>query len=309
MSDNLDSIIADLQSYIVAPLNAFGLGGFVFDAEGESTAYLAAEITDHYTEDNRALQDHIAIKPKRVTLKGYVGEVVYNAPGSGNGILQTAVQKLTEISSYLPSVSAYATQAQELIQNPVSSTLTLSDASNIYGIVKNLINSTGDQARQQNAYMYFKALMSQGILMGVQTPWEFMSNMAIESVTAIQPEVSKYMTDFAVTLKQIRIAKTLTGAYSSTAPGQSGPNGLSPQANQIPLNEYRAANGLSTPPIDVQLEGAAAIQALPQVPLGNVPGVTLPTELLPGWQSTITGIGDITSNPAAMAVFKRAVGQ
>ena len=95
MSDTLDALTAEFQNYVVAPLNAFGLGGFLFDAEGESTARLNAEITDHYTEDNRAVQDHIAIHPTRITLKGYVGEIVYTQPGQDQSFLQTAVQKLT----------------------------------------------------------------------------------------------------------------------------------------------------------------------------------------------------------------------
>jgi len=54
MSNTLDVITADLQNYIVAPMNAFGVGGFVFDIMGEQISQLQADITDHYTEDNKA---------------------------------------------------------------------------------------------------------------------------------------------------------------------------------------------------------------------------------------------------------------
>ena len=56
MVDSLDALTAEFQNYIVAPINAFGLGGFLFDTPGESIAHLGAEITDHYTEDNQQLK-------------------------------------------------------------------------------------------------------------------------------------------------------------------------------------------------------------------------------------------------------------
>ena len=62
-------LIDSLKQYVVTPLNAFGVGGFVFDSEGDTTVNLSADITDHYLEDNTSVQDHIAIKPKRVTPK------------------------------------------------------------------------------------------------------------------------------------------------------------------------------------------------------------------------------------------------
>lgn len=306
MSDNLDLLSADLQNYVVAPLNAFGLGGFVFDVEGESLAHLSADITDHYTEDNRAVQDHIAIRPKQITLKGYIGEVVYNAGTEDGSFIETAVQKLTVLSSFLPVLSAAATQAVAAIQSPLSSDISLSNAANIYGLVKNLIGSSGPEAKQQKAYNYFRALMNQGIIMSVQTPWEFMTSMAITSVVALQTERSIYESDFAITLKEIRIAKTLSGAYSTSLPGQSGVDNLSPQANQSALSQYRQDNGLGTPPIDIELQGVAAVQAPLPVPIGDVPGVALPTSTLPGWQSQLNSVQDIISNPGASSILNYA---
>lgn len=310
MANQLDELSADIKSYVVAPLNAFGLGGFLFDAEGESTARLQADITDHYSEDNRALQDHIAIHPVRITLKGYVGEVTYTQPGKDPSFLQKAVQKLTTVSQYLPDISAYATQIQESYKTTIfgdtqldANNFTLSDTANIYGIVKNILGAVGEEARQQNAYQYFKSLMSQGILMGVQTPWEFLTNMAIETIIATQGEHSKYITDFSVTLKQVRIAKTITQAYSTTVQGQSSPNDLSTLGNQNPLNAYRSANGLSTPPVDKQLLGAAALQAPNPVQIGDVAGVALPSPTLPGPQSQISATSDFKYDPNVNGIF------
>lgn len=280
MADTLDDLIAGLQNYVVSPLNAFGLGGLVFDVQTESMATLSADITDHYTEDNKALQDHIAVKPKRITLKGFVGEVVYSAPGSSdNTVLQSVVQKLTEISGYLPTLSAAATQAQALIANPLNSTLTINSiagalpsAANIYGLVQNTLGAFGNTAKQQNAYSYFSACLSTGVLMGIQTPWEFLTNMAIETIVAIQPEDSIFMTDFSVTFKQIRIAATKTAAAALSGTG-----------------------GIPTPGGVIQ-QGVAALQGQAPANNGISPGLALPSPLLPGIQGSIVSVSNIANS-------------
>ncbi len=273
MTNTLDSIIVGLQSYVVAPLNAFGIGGLVFDVVGESIAQLNAEITDHYTEDNRALQDHMAIRPKRITLKGYVGELVYGDSGQNNSFVQTLTQKLTVVSSFLPLLSAAATQMQSAGADPLASTLTLSSTANIYSVVKNSLGAFGNSSKQQNAYSFFQALQSQAILMGIQTPWEFLTNMAIESIVAIQNEETRDITDFSVTFKQIRIATTQSTAYS---PPSSNP----------------------TAPQDTKsLQGAAALQSEPPNKIGIVSGLDLPYSGLPGAQGIMQGVSDFVSGP------------
>lgn len=230
---SLTNITSAIQQYVVAPLAAFGLGGFVFNAQGEGIANLSADITDHYTEDNKSVQDQIAIHPKRVTLKGYVGELIYNCPGGGSSTLQTLASKLTSISSFLPVLSSSAQQIQSAIASPssVSFASALSTTSNIYGLVQNLIGSfSGNTPNQQQAYAFFKALLQSGTLMGVQTPWEFMTNMAIESITAIQGQQSIFMTDFSITLKEIRIAQTSSTAFSVGGTGGALPPGGVAQA-------------------------------------------------------------------------------
>lgn len=312
MANDLDILTANLTNYVVAPLNAFGIGGFAFDSDAESLAELRADVTDHYTEDNNAIQDHVAIKPNRITLKGFVGEVVYTTTPADQTFLQQAVQKLTTISAFLPTLSAAATQIQTVLSSPdplqAVGDFSIADTTNIYSLVKNLIGSFGNEARQQKAYLYFKALMNSKILMGVQTPWEFIPNMLIESIHAIQTEDTIYVSDFAVTLKELRFAQTATVAYSTTLQGQnslpaSAPqatqDNLSPQANQAALNQYRSQSGLSTPPIDVQLQGAAAVQAPDPVTIGNVPGVSLPSNSLPGLQGQLKDVSGLI--PAANA--------
>lgn len=224
---NLAAFKDGLTNYVVQPLNAFGIGGFVFDTEGESVATLTAEITDHFVEDGATISDHIAIKPKKVTLKNYVGELVYRQDDSTDTPVQNAVRKLTTISSYLPKITDMAQQVMDnrekdggIISGFKNSVLgsnrikTINGAADLWSFGKNVLS--GD-SKQQQAYMYFKAMMEQKILTSIQTPFEFMTSMAIESITATQQENEKYVSDFSVTFKQIRLAKEIVSKDFSIA--------------------------------------------------------------------------------------------
>jgi hypothetical protein len=219
MTFSLDTISADMQAFVVSPIAAFGLAGFLFDIESEAQVQLQADITDHYTEDNRALQDHIAIKPKRVTLRGYVGEVVYKTSDK-NGFVNKMAQKLTSFSSYLPKISSAATQLQSINATGElpSFDTALKTGSDLYGLTKNLLNANGKTAKQTNAYNYFRSLMQQGVLTSIQTPWEYMTNMAIESIMVVQGEDSTSVSEFEIRYKEIRIAKTKTTPNKKTEP-------------------------------------------------------------------------------------------
>jgi hypothetical protein len=203
-----------INSYVVRPLNAFGFGGFLFDVEGETSVDLRAEISDHYLEDNTTVQDHIAIRPKSLTLKGYVGEVVYQGDDRSDQVIQKVTQKLTTLSAFLPELSKGASQAVDAIKSDKLTDFTLEDlelssvnrVTDYYAFTRNLLPPT---SKQEQAYLYFKALMEGKYLVSVQTPFEFMNRMAIETVTARQGEDSRFISDFSITLKEIRTAQML----------------------------------------------------------------------------------------------------
>lgn len=253
MATNLDILAQGVNKFVVTPLNAFGLGGFVFDIEGETSANLNAEITDHYLEDNSAVQDHIAIRPKKITLKSYVGELVYREDSSTDTIVQKVVQKLTTLIAYRPPLTAAAQQAIDIFTNAKLSDLsfgnitskTVNRATDYWAFVKNLGQST---SRQQQAYMYFKALMEGKFLVSVQTPFEFMNNMAIESIVAIQGEDSKFISDFTITLKEIR-----TVAILSTQLNQN--RYITRDATPEELNQARGANQLQRLSVNGKMDG------------------------------------------------------
>lgn len=68
-----------------------------------------SDITDHYVENNTAVQDHVSLKPLEFTVRGLIGEKVYNREVlKTTGDVETELDKLKPIGAFLPSVSNYA---------------------------------------------------------------------------------------------------------------------------------------------------------------------------------------------------------
>lgn len=222
---NLAKIQSSFTQYVLTPINAFGLGGLVFDIEGETSIDLSADITDHYLEDNSTVQDNIAIRPQRITFTGQIGDVVYSRENSSNAVIQKVAQKLTVLTQYLPELAKQSQQVFSSLTassqslsltsssrlNTLFSAPTLNNIANIWAAIQNLNPSNG---RQQQVYIYLKALMEQKILISLQTPFEFVTNLAIESITAIQDDTTRSASTFIVTLKKIRVASTQTTAFN-----------------------------------------------------------------------------------------------
>lgn len=243
-----------LNNYIVRPSNAFGLGGFVFDVEGETTINLRTDITDHYLEDNTTVQDHIAVKPKKVTLKSYVGELVYRPDNEGSSFIEKTVRKLTVLNGYLPELTAAAQEIKDLNSEDITSVIdsigesvtsqTVNRAVDYYSLARNILNADN---KQQEAYLYFKALMEQKILVSLQTPFEYINNMAIESIVAYQGEDSRFIGDFTITLKEIRTVELLN--------------------SDVGASQYTTSQGSGD-----RYQGRAKTQNLPVENIGNVSG-------------------------------------
>ncbi|TDE17719.1 phage baseplate protein [Dyadobacter psychrotolerans] len=249
---NISGFVDSFSKYIVRPINAFGLGGFVFDIANDTTVLLTNEITDHYTEDNSTIQDHIAVKPKRVTLSTFVGELVHRTDGNTDTVLQNVTQKLTILSDYLPKLSAGATQLKSVFEGKNKlDTLTGIGVNNIVDLWATVKNLTPPTQRQQQAYMYFKALAEQKIIVSLQTPFEYMANMAIESVTAVQSGDSEWISEFTITLKEIRYAKTKTVAFDrSKYRSKSGAlNGTTPVGATSGAVGPQNRNGVQNAPV------------------------------------------------------------
>lgn len=207
IQDTFNNISNVLNKYIVSPLNAFGFGGFVFDVEGETEVDISSDITDHYVLDNTAVQDHIAIKPTILRLQRYVGELIYTGSSDATEKIIKITQNLTVLDNLLPKISKVSKDIKDNLSNVEN--LKISDLTNIGSEVYNIIDTLNPyNTKQHKAFLFLKVLQQSRILVGVQTPFGFFPEMAIERVRIVQRENSKFISDIEITLKEIRKADT-----------------------------------------------------------------------------------------------------
>lgn len=212
----------------------------LFNYEGEQVFAIESDITDHYVEDNTAVQDQIALRPEIVTTHGFIGELTDILPAPLQ-LIQQAADTLVYINSYTPSLSATAlldyqeallayetvSQAVGTAVSAFSSLAGLAGFGNQDGVQIGLPSPTNPyftatntgvfeqgvnvvQNAQQTMFQQLYGYWVNRILFDVQTPWAIITNMAIKSVRAIQDAETRMITDFEVTFKKIRTANTST---------------------------------------------------------------------------------------------------
>lgn len=192
----------------------------IFNYEGEQVATLSSDITDHYIENNSAIQDQIALKPETITTQGFVGEL-NNVPPGLLAPLKTIADKLVAIGAYAPQVSVTAAlaYANAFAAYQIAESL-LNTGVSIWGVVtgsggESVINGSGldsssNQNQQQKYFQQFYGYWKNRTLFTVQTPWAVFQDMAIESLRAVQDADTRMITDFEITFKLMRFASTLT---------------------------------------------------------------------------------------------------
>lgn len=212
----------------------------LFHYEGEQTATFSSDITDHFIEDNTAIQDQIALKPVLITTHGFIGEL-NNVPPAALKFLQLAANTLTTVGSYVPvltptAILAYnaAFAAYQLGASAVNagiaavSSIGGTGGESVIGAIGTNIQTASAQNKQQIYFQQFYGYWQTRTLFTVQTPWAIFQNMAILNCRAIQDSETRTITDFEVTFKMINTASTQTLAGSLQTQGrlssQSAPN-------------------------------------------------------------------------------------
>lgn len=228
----------------------------LFHYEGENTVHLQSDITDHYIEDNTALQDQISLKPEEVTTHGFIGELNDVAP-KALALVQTIANKLTPLGAYAPQLSlsaliAYNTafQLYQVANNTVNAAVSawgsINGQSGTSVIGSNGLSIQPNQTKQQLMFQQFYGYWRNRILFTVQTPWAVFQNMAIKDITAVQDDSTRMITDFHVVFKMIRVAKTQISVFDpSVFQGRSAIQGSG-------VTDL----GTSTPPASSSLKGA-----------------------------------------------------
>lgn len=199
------------NKFVVSPVFNLGIAGFVFDIPKETRISLESVSTDHFAEDNSAIQDHIALKPVIIDTGGFVGELKYDKADPKEEIQELA-ERLTRINAFIPPLTNAARSVRNTINQAQTESLglqTVEDSTNsaidIYKAYKDINAPNTEQAR---AFNFFKAVRDARQLVAIDTPWGFYNNLEVRSLTATQNADTQSITDFNLTLKEFRTART-----------------------------------------------------------------------------------------------------
>lgn len=224
ITNSADVFSSFANKIIVKPQDFQGFCGYVFDAMDLEEWNLESDITDHYIEDNTSIQDHIALKPETFTVRGYVGELVYGnktvmvkqADGTLKPTMQQEVPYLTSINNSLQLASAYfpqyTTQAQALYNQAAQTYKTAlkakQTAEDLYNKYYKKQKISPQDNRQTQAYTFFYQLWLYRRIFTIQTFLGTFENMAISSCRPSQVGDQNMITEFSITFKKLRFAKT-----------------------------------------------------------------------------------------------------
>ena len=203
------------NSTILKPKSAEGISGFIFDIPDTESINLTADITDHFTESNSFLNDHIVIKPDMITLSGFVGELKFRPPEGIAGAVEEIQNRLQIIPAYLgdltPGAQQTAARAVATAQTVISGiNQTIDRVENLVGF---FAGEEATETEQQKAFNTLDALRRNGEVLTVQTPWKYFESVMIQSIAFSQDGNSKDISDISLTLKEIRIADIKTVDY------------------------------------------------------------------------------------------------
>lgn len=215
-----------------------------FHTVTDDTINFQSNITDNWVENNTAIQDHIAISPVTITMRGLIGEQVYSSKQAQDEYKSALMQansvnargkaiarfgdiyelkdnsKLTAISAYFPEVSNITQTAQSMWDRHEASR---KKAERIAGIFTGQANN--NLAVKMNDYSGLNSNLTESKLKQIceeikdywinrksfvaQTPFGTFDNMYIQSVSLHQGN-ENFIGDVSITLKQLRFAQTLT---------------------------------------------------------------------------------------------------
>lgn len=237
------------NKFILKPANAKGLAGFVFDYEGDTQVIVQSEITDHYSEQNTFVNDNAAQKPQRITLRGFVGEIVANPNTGVLGAIATLQGKLTTLPAllgkYTPGavqkIQQAATQATNVV-NKIDNAI--SRAQNIVGL---FVGSAPAPTKQELAYQNLYALWSNNTVFTLDTPFNYFRSVMIEHMMFVQDETTKQWCEISVTVKEVRFTGTVVqGPGMSAQLAAQTQQGRSQYQSQTPINKGKT-QGIFSP--------------------------------------------------------------
>lgn len=212
---NSKAFLDQVLNVVVSPQNAEGISGWIFDIKTNEDVTLSADVTDHYTENNSFINDHVVIKPIELSLSGYIGELVYTKPQGIDAIINVIANSLTAVTAFAGEYSDGLAQA---INQLIVTNLSLNAINQNINRAENMLAAFDGEdiqtIKQRNAYKELKSMMFSKQLVTVQTPWDYFENFLIKGVSFTQAEDSISYSDITITLKEIRFSDVQFTAFS-----------------------------------------------------------------------------------------------
>lgn len=213
---------------VLAPKGVQQIGAFAFDYKGDDTVMMENEATDHWLEDNTAVQDHIGVKPNMVTLRGFVSELALSSSllSSISTALNAVQNTLTRVNVYTGSYTPGAVVAmQKSITQAQNIAVQIEQAVARAAQLASFFQNGPAMTKQQAAYFQLSSLRIARVVFTVFTPFQVFDNMVIVSLKATQSEKTKTMSDFSVTLKQLNFSSNISvSSYSANYGGRAAQN-------------------------------------------------------------------------------------
>lgn len=191
---------------ILAPKGVQQIGSFAFDYKGTDIVSMSNDVTDHWLEDNTAVQDHIGVKPAMVTISGFISELAISSSLllSISTTLNAVQNGLTRVNNYTGNYTPGAVVSmQKAITQAQAVAVQIEQAVARAAQVAAFFQNGPVMSKQQAAYFQLSSLRLARIVFTVYTPFQVFYNMAITEMKATQSDKTKTMSDFTVTMKQL----------------------------------------------------------------------------------------------------------
>lgn len=222
LKKGMEAVKKTVKTYFIKPK---GADDYIFmDIIGEQKMKLESDVSDHFVESNVAYQDQISLKPMYFTVSGEVGELVYYQTDKVQTNVGYVAQKLTNVASFLPSVSKTFNQARDKVLKALQ---WVDTADNLYTRLSHL---NPDANKQQKAYLYLLSWWQQRTPIDVvESPWNTLQNYVITNVEFTQPKDTVDKSYITITFKEFRttdlkVTKFDAKKYQGRAGFQKAPN-------------------------------------------------------------------------------------
>ena len=202
---------------------------FVFDLKKDYKYTLSSDITDHYVEDNVAIQDHIGLRPIILEVTGVISEInllqtANDEQKKPKGILDAEnlkdlfnstdsyVSRMGSLTSFAPNITNQALNiynSAKYAYGMANNVMNLSKTDTSSSITPGQFEKDESQIKQTKQCFWVKWFTTQWqnrASFSIVTPYDVLKNMYIVELSATQPESTRYITNLHIKFKQIRQA-------------------------------------------------------------------------------------------------------